>query len=128
MPIWLGLTSALLHFGDQCLRKSKCFMLRPLRRPKARPESRLDGPGIVAQALALDTSDSHHPLFEEGGLELHRGDPPKTVIALRRVGIGYATKEDHEPGLLETLSALSRVVSSKIVATDSSASLAPSSI
>lgn len=50
----------------------------------------LTGPGKVARALALDTSMSHHPLFEPGGLEVR--DAPRVVDALAgpRIGIDYA--------------------------------------
>ncbi|MGM0578797.1 MAG: DNA-3-methyladenine glycosylase [Myxococcota bacterium] len=53
----------------------------------------LDGPGKVGAALALDTSWSHHPLFEAGGLEVLAGPPPEGVLAGPRVGIAYADPE-----------------------------------
>lgn len=53
----------------------------------------LTGPGKVGQALALDTSWSHHPLHEAGGLELHDA-PPRPLLAGRRVGIDFASPRD----------------------------------
>jgi DNA-3-methyladenine glycosylase len=53
----------------------------------------LTGPGKVGVALELDTSFSGHPLFEEGGLELHAGEPVRDVRVGPRVGIDYATPE-----------------------------------
>lgn len=54
----------------------------------------LTGPGKVGAALALDRSWSHHPLFEPGGLEVRRGEPPAVVLVGPRVGIGYADPVD----------------------------------
>ncbi len=54
----------------------------------------LDGPGKVGAALALDTTWSHHPLFEPGGLEVLDGPTPPAILAGPRVGIGYASPED----------------------------------
>lgn len=50
----------------------------------------LAGPGKVGQALGLDTSWSHHPLCEPGGLELRVGPAPAEVLAGPRVGVDYA--------------------------------------
>jgi len=50
----------------------------------------LNGPGKVGAALALDTSWSHHPLFEAGGLELRHGAAPRAMLHGPRVGIDYA--------------------------------------
>ena len=50
----------------------------------------LTGPGKVGAALGLDTSWSHHPLFEPGGLELRRGQAPHAILSGPRVGIDYA--------------------------------------
>lgn len=50
----------------------------------------LTGPGKVGAALGLDTSWSHHPLYEPGGLELRTGERPAQVLVGPRVGIGYA--------------------------------------
>lgn len=54
----------------------------------------LAGPGKVGQALALDTSWCHHPVYEAGGLEVH--DAPAVAEALcgPRVGIDYAAPAD----------------------------------
>ena len=54
----------------------------------------LTGPGKVGAALGLDTSWSHHPLFQSGALEVHWGAPPETILEGPRVGIGYASPED----------------------------------
>lgn len=56
----------------------------------------LAGPGRVGQALALDPSWSHHPLFEPGGLTLRRGRPPEAVVAGARVGVDYAEPRDRD--------------------------------
>ena len=50
----------------------------------------LTGPGKVGAALGLDTSWSHHPVTESGGLEVHAGEGPETVLAGPRVGVDYA--------------------------------------
>lgn len=50
----------------------------------------LTGPGKVAQALGLDPSFSHHPLFEPGGLELHAAPEPRPLVTGPRVGIDFA--------------------------------------
>lgn len=54
----------------------------------------LAGPGRVAQALALDGSFNHHPLYRPGGLVLRWGTPPRGVLAGPRVGIDYADPDD----------------------------------
>jgi DNA-3-methyladenine glycosylase len=54
----------------------------------------LTGPGKIGAALALDTSFSHHPLTEPGGLALARGQPPARICCGPRVGIDYAAAED----------------------------------
>jgi DNA-3-methyladenine glycosylase len=54
----------------------------------------LAGPGKVAQALALDTSWSHHELHRAGGLTLRDGPPPPALLVGPRVGIDYA-EEGH---------------------------------
>lgn len=56
----------------------------------------LTGPGKVGQALALDTSWSHHPLFEAGGLELHEGPAPPGILTGARIGIDYAEPSDRD--------------------------------
>ena len=53
-----------------------------------------DGPGKVGKALGLDTTWSHHPLYEPGGLELRTGSPAARVLVGPRVAIGYADPED----------------------------------
>ena len=50
----------------------------------------LNGPGKVGAALALDTSWSNHPIYQAGGLELHAGVPPETILVGPRVGIDFA--------------------------------------
>lgn len=54
----------------------------------------LAGPGKVAQALGVDGSLSGKPLFESGGLELRRGEPPTQILSGPRVGIDYAAEGD----------------------------------
>jgi DNA-3-methyladenine glycosylase len=53
----------------------------------------LTGPGKIGQALALDTSWSHHPLYERGGLTVLDGSPPSPMLVGPRVGIDYAQPE-----------------------------------
>lgn len=58
----------------------------------ALPPALLTGPGKVGQALALDPTWSHHPLYEPGGLELlDAPPPPHGLLAGPRVGIDYAS-------------------------------------
>jgi DNA-3-methyladenine glycosylase len=59
----------------------------------------LAGPGKVGQALALDTSWSHHPLFRPGGLELLPGEPDGGLLLGPRVGIDYAAEHDRDAPL-----------------------------
>lgn len=54
----------------------------------------LAGPGKVGEALALDTSWTHHPLHEPGGLTLEPGTPPSRVLAGTRIGIEFAAPRD----------------------------------
>lgn len=54
----------------------------------------LAGPGRVAQALALDRTFNHHALFEAGGLEACKGEPPARILMGPRVGIDFASPED----------------------------------
>lgn len=54
----------------------------------------LTGPGKVGAALGLDTSWSHHPLFEPGGLELRAGRPVDELLVGPRIGIDYAEPKD----------------------------------
>jgi DNA-3-methyladenine glycosylase len=53
----------------------------------------LTGPGKVAQALALDTSFSHHPLYRRGGLTVADAPAPAGVLVGTRIGIDYALPE-----------------------------------
>jgi len=53
----------------------------------------LTGPGKVAQALALDTSFSHHPLYRRGGLTVEDGPAPAGILVGTRIGIDYALPE-----------------------------------
>jgi DNA-3-methyladenine glycosylase len=49
------------------------------------------GPGNVGQALGLDASLNHHPLFRRGGLEVHAPDRASPGLLVGpRVGIDYA--------------------------------------
>ena len=50
----------------------------------------LTGPGKVGAALGLDTSWSHHPLYQPGGLEVLEGDVRGEILVGPRVGIDYA--------------------------------------
>ncbi|MFW6050229.1 MAG: DNA-3-methyladenine glycosylase [Myxococcota bacterium] len=54
----------------------------------------LTGPGKVAQALGLDGTFNHHPLFRRGGLEVRDGEPPPGLRVGPRVGIDYAAPAD----------------------------------
>lgn len=63
--------------------------IRERRGGKDGPEL-LTGPGKVAQALALDTTWSHHELHRDRGLTLREGPPPPALIVGPRVGIDYA--------------------------------------
>jgi len=55
--------------------------------------SLLAGPGKIGQALALDTSWSHHPLHQPGGLVVCPGTAPAAIAVGPRVGIEYAAPE-----------------------------------
>lgn len=50
----------------------------------------LNGPGKVAQALALNLGFNSHPLYEPGGLELREGTSPASILRGPRVGVPYA--------------------------------------
>jgi DNA-3-methyladenine glycosylase len=67
-----------------------------LRRRKASKEAPalLTGPGKIGQALALDTSWSHHPVYEPGGVEVHDAPAVKEILAGPRVGVDYASAND----------------------------------
>ena len=65
------------------------------RRQAARATAALcAGPGKVAQALGLDRSFDGQDLLAAGGLELRLGEPAATILAGRRLGIGFARPED----------------------------------
>lgn len=64
------------------------------RRGSLEGPSLLTGPGKVAQALGLDRTFNHHPLFEVGGLEMRRGEAPERILAGPRVGVDFANPED----------------------------------
>lgn len=53
----------------------------------------LTGPGKVAQALALDTSFTHHPLYRRGALTVEDAAAPAGVLVGTRIGIDYALPE-----------------------------------
>ncbi|MDR1840339.1 MAG: DNA-3-methyladenine glycosylase [Holophagales bacterium] len=53
-----------------------------------------NGPGKVAQALAIDKSFNNHPLFLPSGLELREGSRPASIERSGRIGIGYASESD----------------------------------
>lgn len=54
----------------------------------------LTGPGKIGQALGVDPTWSHHPLFESGGLTVHEAPAPAAILAGPRVGIDYAQPSD----------------------------------
>ena len=54
----------------------------------------LTGPGKIGQALGVDPSWSHHPLFKPGGLTVHDAPAPAGILAGPRVGIDYAQPSD----------------------------------
>lgn len=56
----------------------------------------LTGPGKVGQALALDTSWSHHCLHSGGGLTLHEAPAVARVATGPRIGIDYAEPEHRD--------------------------------
>lgn len=53
----------------------------------------LAGPGKVGQALALDTTWSHHVLHRSGGLTVCPGSAPASLAVGTRIGIDYADPE-----------------------------------
>ncbi len=63
------------------------------RRGGVEGPSLLTGPGKIAQALGIDVSFSHRPLYRQGGLVLEHGPPPERMLAGPRVGIDYALDE-----------------------------------
>lgn len=67
-----------------------------MRRRKASKDgpALLTGPGKIGQALGLDTSWSHHPVHEPGGVEVHDAPAVKEILAGPRVGIDYAAPAD----------------------------------
>lgn len=73
-------------------------VIRARRGGRSGPIS-LTGPGKIGAALALDTSFSHHPLTEPGGLVALVGVPPSAVLVGPRVGIDYATPADRDAPL-----------------------------
>lgn len=64
------------------------------RGPFSPPSVLLTGPGKVGQALGLDPSWSHHPLYTPGGLTIHEAPAPRAVLAGPRVGIDFASPAD----------------------------------
>jgi DNA-3-methyladenine glycosylase len=54
----------------------------------------LTGPGKIGQALGLDESWSHHPLYEPGGLTVRDAPGAAAILAGPRVGIDYAAPAD----------------------------------
>ncbi|WP_346660363.1 DNA-3-methyladenine glycosylase [Nannocystis sp. RBIL2] len=56
----------------------------------------LTGPGKVGQALQLDTSWSHHPVTEPGGLEALDAPAVGEILAGPRVGIDFAAPADRD--------------------------------
>ena len=79
---------------------------------KAAGPELLTGPGKVAQALGLDASFSHHPLFRRGGLELRAAPEPRPLVAGPRVGIDFAEPE-HRDAPWRFADAASRWVSAR---------------
>lgn len=66
-----------------------------LKRRKAKMGPTIcNGPGKVAQALAIDKSYNFHPLYESGGLTLRDGEGPSSIECAKRVGIEYAAGKD----------------------------------
>lgn len=70
-------------------------VIRARRRGLEGPQL-LAGPGRVAQALALDGSFNHHPLYRPGGLVLREGPPPAGVLVGPRIGVDYAEPQHRE--------------------------------
>lgn len=69
---------------------------RNMQHPASDRPLLLTGPGKIGQALGLDPSWSHHPLFVAGGLTVHDAPPVPAILAGPRVGIDYAQPADRE--------------------------------
>jgi len=54
----------------------------------------LNGPGKVGAALGLDLGWNGHAVYSSGGLEVHRGTPPREVLRGPRIGVEYARTSD----------------------------------
>jgi len=50
----------------------------------------LTGPGKVGAALDLNTTWCDHAIYQPGGLEIHEGPPPESILSGARVGIDAA--------------------------------------
>lgn len=68
-------------------------LIRARRGGKSGP-ALLNGPGKVGQALAVEPSFSHHPLYRAGGVTVHGGLASGRVTTGPRVGIDYAAPGD----------------------------------
>jgi DNA-3-methyladenine glycosylase len=77
--------------GCEVLGGAKSVVKR--RKAKMGPDI-CNGPGKVAQALAIDKSYNFHPLYESGGLTLRDGEAPTLIECAKRVGIAYANERD----------------------------------
>lgn len=90
-----GVGAAVLVRSAELVRGEAQVMTRRRWRRPPGPEL-LTGPGKVAQALGLDPTFSHHPLFEPGGLELHAAPEPRPLVTGPRVGIDFAEPADRD--------------------------------
>jgi DNA-3-methyladenine glycosylase len=79
-----------------------CELLIGLEVIKARRgciKNLLTGPGNVGQALAIDRSYCHHPLFVEGGLAVLDAPLVQNIVTGSRIGIDYASVMDRKAHL-----------------------------
>lgn len=90
-----GEGAAVLIRSAEPIRGLDLIRARRNRPPREPPNPvLLTGPGKIGQALALDTSWCHHPLYEPGGLELYDAPAPEAILTGPRVGIAYALPAD----------------------------------
>lgn len=56
----------------------------------------LNGPGKIGQALGLDLSWNHHPVYMRGGVEVLQGSEMDQILSGPRVGVDYARPEHRD--------------------------------
>jgi len=94
----LNIVTGIAGEGSAALIRS-CEVLGGAKTVAARRNAKMgptlcNGPGKVAQALAIDKSYNFHPLYERGGLTLRDGEAPASIECAKRVGIAYADEMD----------------------------------